>query len=651
MELNRNLNFQEFPIPSYEEWKDEAIKSLKGASFEKKLFTSTFEDIILKPIYYSFDVDNDYLTGTALPGAPPFLRGNTPSGIKLKKWDIAQTIPYYETKTFNAALKVDLANGQNAVSIHINRNEYFQFEKDAVVCGTRLRTHQDIENALEGIDLEKHSVYFNSGDFFVEFVPIFKNFVSGKNIETSKIKGNLGADPLTESLINGGSKYSTNEMISNLSEAFNQLKSFPNFGIITINGAAYHNSGANSIQELAYSFANAIELINGLIDQNLTPEEIFPKIRFHFAISSDFFMQIAKIRAARLIWAKIVKEYGLGAEFQKLNLHCSTSIINKTKYDPWVNILRSSIECLAAILVNADSIDVGNFDFAYGYPSEFSRRISRNIQLILQHEAHILDTIDPVAGSYYLENITNELAQKTWSAFQGTQSEGGFLELIRNGVVQKDIANSYAKQDLTYQSRKQILLGTNKYPLLKEKHPSDCEPFVLNTLEDNKLTQKSFDIKKIYLKRFASNFESLRLNAENYLNQNGNYPIIVLLNFGELNEWKPRNDFSSDFLQVGGFEIISSPAMTDKVAAIEFLNSQATNNIVCICSSDIRYEELIPELVPLIKKNHPLTYVILAGHPEDKVEEYKSFGVDCFIHIKANVYDTLKEIQKINNII
>ncbi len=651
MELNKNLNFEEFPIPSYEEWKDEAIKSLKGASFEKKLFTSTFEDIVLKPIYYSFDVDNDYLAGTSYAGETPYLRGNNHSGLKFKKWQIAQTIPYYEPNKLNSALREDLTKGQNAVNIHINRNEYFQFEKNAVVCGTRLRTVQDIENTLEGIDLEKIPIYFNSGDFFDEFVPIFKNFVFGKNIEKSKLIGNLGADPLTESLINGGSKYSTNEMISNLSEAFNQLKNYPNFGIITINGAAYHNSGANTIQELAYSFANAIELINGLIDKNLTPEEIFPKIRFHFAVSSDFFMQIAKIRAARLIWVKIVKEYGLGAEFQKLTLHCSTSIINKTKYDPWVNILRSSIECLATILVNADSIDVGNFDFAYGYPSEFSRRVSRNIQLVLQHEAHILDTIDPVAGSYYLENITNELAHKTWSAFQGIQSQGGFLELIRNGIVQKEIANSYAKQDSTFQSRKQILLGTNKYPLLKEKKPTDCEPFVLTTLEDNKLTQKSFGIEKIYLKRFASNFESLRLNAENYLKQNGNYPSIVLLNFGELNEWKPRNDFSSDFLQVGGFEIISSPVMTDKVTAIEFLNTHATNNIVCICSSDIRYEELIPELVPLIKKNHPLTYTILAGYPEDKVEEYKSVGVDCFIHIKANVYYTLKEIQKINNII
>lgn len=651
MELNKNLNFDEFPIPSYEDWKNEAIKSLKGAPFEKKLLTHTFEEILLKPIYYSFDVDHQYLADNSFPGGTPYLRGNNAAGPKYKKWYIAQSIPYFEPARLNSALKEDIQNGQNAVNIHINRNEYYQFEKDAIVCGTKLISNEDIANALEGIDLEKYPLFFNTGDFSNEFVSIFVNYLSERKFDATKLTGNLGADPFTEALINGGSKYYLDEMITNLADVFTSLQNYPNFGIITINGAVYHNSGANAIQELAYSFANAIELINALLDKGINKEDIFTKLRFHFAVSSDFFMQIAKIRAAKLIWAKIAKEYGLGNEYQKLNLHCSTSIINKTKYDPWVNILRTSIECFAAILGNVDSIDVANFDFAYGYPSDFSRRIARNIQLVLQHEAHLLDTIDPVAGSYYLENITIELAQKVWNAFQQTQAYGGFLGLIKSGTIQGEIEKMYHKQEQTYQVRKQILLGTNKYPLLNEKKPTDCEPFIINTIDESKLTLKAIEIRQLNLNRYATNYEFLRLNAEKFLSKKGNYPRIVLLNFGELNEWKPRNDFSTDFLQVGGFEIISSPVLANENEAIEYLNNQESNNILCICSSDIRYEELLPELVPVIKKNQPSTYIILAGYPENKIEEYKSFGVDCFIHIKANVYETLKEIQTINNII
>lgn len=649
MELNKILNYDEFPIPSYDEWKEEAIKSLKGAPFEKKLFTQTFEDIILKPIYYSLDVDTDFLEKNSYPGFSPYLRSNNYSGLKYKKWHIAQTLPYYEPNELNRALLHDLENGQNAINIHINRNEFYQLQKDAIVCGTKLHTLNDLIAAFEGIDLEKYPVFFNSGDFFYDFSKIWIEFLSSRNVSVNHLKGNLGADPLTEALINGGSKYPLNQLLDNLAETYKIYKSYPNFGVITINGAVFHNSGATAIQELSFSFANAIELINALLDRGLSIETIIPKIRFHFAISSDFFMQIAKIRAARLIWAKIVKEYGLGEEFQKLNLHCSTSIINKTKYDPWVNILRSSIECFAAILANADSIDVGNFDFAYGYPSDFSRRLSRNIQLVLQYEAHLLDTIDPISGSYYLENITIELAQKAWKNFQQTQIDGGFIELIKAGKLQNAINQSYQKQENNYLTRRQILVGTNKYPLLKEKKPTDCKPFIFNSIEENKITQKAFELPVLCIRRFASNFESLRLNTEKYAEKNANFPVVTLLNFGELSEWKPRNDFSWDFLQVGGFEIVSSPQLQDKIQAVEYLNTQQSS-IVCICSSDARYEELVPEIVPLIKKIKPLTYVILAGYPENKVEEYKSFGVDTFIHLKANAYETLKEIQRINNI-
>ncbi len=646
MNINNNLDFSEFPKPTYDQWKDEAIKSLKGADFEKKLFSQTFEGILLRPIYNLLDLEAIPYLAT-YPGESPYLRGNFASGNISRKWEIAQTIPFNDNFEFNTHLKTALANGQDAISININRHEYYQFVPFAVNCGTKFAHRDDFSAAFDGINLEDYPIYFNAGDIYSEFAPVFIDYLKSKGYDLTKIKGNIGADPFGEILINGGSKHSVEHLISSLAETISILhNSLPNYGAITLNGAFYYNAGATAVQELAFTFANLIELITQLSQKGLQPHQIFPKIRLHLSVSSDFFMNIAKLRAARVLWAKLVEAYGLDATYQKVKIHSSTSMRDKTKLDPWVNILRNSIAGLSAILGNSESIDIGNFDFAYGHPTEFSLRISRNTQLVLLHEAHLTDTIDPVSGSYYIESLTNELIHSAWKLFLDIDTSGGFWNAIQSGNIQSLISDSANKIDQAYQTRRATLLGTNKYPILKQKLPEDNPPYHFKDIAFDELTPKITEVPSIKITRFAYQFELLRQNALKFEEKTGALPQILMLNFGELNEWKPRNDFALDFLQVAGFECLQSPAFDSYEDAMIFFIDQSCPQTIAICSSDAKYESILPELTFLIKKYKPMCNIILAGYPEGKIEEYKSYGIDHFVHLKANIFETLSDIQK-----
>jgi methylmalonyl-CoA mutase len=642
MNMQEELKFDEFPITSYEQWKDEAIKSLKGGDFEKKLFTKTIEDIILKPIYNENDLKNNPLYNFQYPGIAPYNRGENPLGYKANPWLIAQAIPYPDIKQFNTALQNDLANGQNAINIKVRgiSNHHRQIKY-----GIELNNIDDFANAFENIDLTKYPIYFSTDDFFYDFSKLFQDFLKKSKIDISKLEGNLGADIFGKLLSTGNLALSLNNYYKQIAELINQYDN-SNFGVININGGIFLNAGANTVQELAYSFTEAIEYIKTLQLLDLDVDKIAPKIRFSFGIGSNFFMEIAKLRAARIIWTKIIREFGGNEQSQKMFIHSQTSLRNKTKFNPWSNIMRNSTECLAAILGNSNSIEVGYFDFAYGYPSELSRRLARNTQLIYLNESHLLDTIDPAAGSYYLEELTNEICIKTWQKIQEIEANGGFFENIKSGNIQTEIQQTSDIQIKDYHTRKLVLVGTNKYPLLNEKIPEGYMEFESNE-EAPSEQNNELNIEQLRVLRFAEDFEKLRDNANAYKEKNGAYPSITLFNFGELSEYKPRNDFAGEYLAIGGFEIKSTPAFSTPSDAMKYL-LENPSNIITICSSDEKYVKIVPEFAQLVKKFKPLTYIILAGYPKEQIDLYKQFGVDDFIYLNSDVYETLLRIQNIN---
>lgn len=702
--LNQKEFLSEFSIPTYEDWKKAAEEALKGAPFEKKMFTKTYENIDLQPIYNINDREKVAYTAESMPGNFPFTRGVCSSGYKSKNWNVTQAFSYPIPAKLNEALKADLERGQNAIALSVcNCRTMFasEYEKnpewDEIVCaGVHLNDMKDMEDTFQGIDLTKVTVNILPTcpvSYSLELAALFIAYCEKNNIDKSKLNINFGFD-LTQYWARQGR---LDNQIAKLFDDMAALVKLSNeiskdklgrISAIAIDGCTYHNSGANALQEIAYSIATAVLYIKELINRGFKIDEIAPNIQFNFSSGVRFFTEISKLRAARIVWAKVIKSFEGNECSQKMKINAFTSKINKTKFDPYVNILRGTTEGLAAILAGANSLHIGTFDEELGMPSEFSRRIARNIQSILKEEAHILDTIDPAGGSYYIESLTNEFTTAIWNLFKEVEKNGGITDALKKEFVQNEIAKVVAKRKESIETRKDVLLGTNKYPNLIEK-PVDnltkiskeevkkhianvnsrkkaanfveiwnltwqertaklIEAFkngaIISDIWQAKPTEVT-EFKAIPVFRGAEMFENLRFAAENFKAKTGKAPKLYFENFGSLKQYKGRADFSTDFFAVAGFEIEMGKGFLNAEEAIKNIGNLTAPAIV-ICSTDEIYTEVVPAYVSELKKQKPAIKVILAGYPQEQIEEFKKAGVDEFIHIKSNVYKTLEKLMQ-----
>jgi methylmalonyl-CoA mutase len=351
-------------------------------------------------------------------------------------------------------------------------------------------------------------------------------------------------------------------------------------------------------------------------------------------------MEIAKLRAARLLWATIVEQYKPESpESLKMFIHSTTSRWNKTIYDPYVNMLRTTTEGMSAALGNADSITVLPFDISFKEEDDFSRRIARNQQLILKEEAYLDKIADPSSGSYYIENLTHSIATHAWDQFRTIEKQGGFIECIKSGMIQKEIAESCRKKEMDIVQRKTVILGTNQYPNLNESMLDEIK----TDISPKEALLTKYPTIKAY--RGAESFENLRLATEKYILKGNKRPSVFLLPIGNLAMRKARAAFATNFFGCGGYEIIDNAGFGNVkdgiLAAVE-----ASPQIAVICSSDEEYATFAGQLAEGIKKENPGIQIIVAGYPKEILESLKSAGVDEFIHIRSNVLDTLKKFHQ-----
>jgi methylmalonyl-CoA mutase len=562
-----------------------------------------------------------------------------------------------------------------------------------MICsGVQINDIKDFEDLFNGIDLTKYSVTFLSTcpvSYSLELATLFIAYCEKHNIKKSELKVNFGFD-LTPFIVRYGKLLNPMELLFDDMASLVKLAndSGEKFSAISIDGCTYHNSGANAVQEIAYSVATGVMYIKELLNRGFKIDEVAPNIHFNFSSGIRFFNEIAKLRAARVVWAKIIKEFGGNDDSQKMKIHCFTSKVNTTKFDPYVNILRGTTEGLAAVLAGANSLHIGTFDEELGMPSEFSRRVARNIQCILKDEAHILDTIDPAGGSYYIETLTNQFVTEIWNTFREVEKVGGIDKSLTSGKIQTEIEAVVAKRKANIAFRRDVILGTNKYPNLIEK-PVDglvtvSKEVPKKHIADVKARKKSVDasgiwsanwkdrvskmldaykngaiIADIWLAkkqatveykpipafRAAELFEGLRNAANDYKVKTGKAPQLYFECFGLLKQYKGRADFSTDFFAVAGFDIKQGDGYLTADEAIKNIGN-ITAPAVVICSTDDIYPEVVPAYVAALKKQKPTVKVILAGLPTDYVDAFKAAGVDEFIHIKSNVYETLEKLMK-----
>ncbi|SFA53963.1 heterodimeric methylmalonyl-CoA mutase small subunit [Anoxybacillus pushchinoensis] len=651
-----------FPIPKYDEWEQEAEKSLKGKPLEK-LVTTTYEQLQIKPIYIRSDIET---TPEQYPGFPSYVRGTEPDGYMKKPWAVSQAISAKSPKEWNEIATYDIARGQT--EIHLILDEL----------GFSITSLGDVETMFSGISLSDYSIRLDAGACSLSVLALFIAYFHKQQLPLDSLRGTIGMDPLSALAIKGELPTSLSTLYDVMADVTRWAKEqLPLIKTIIVHGEPYHHGGANAVQELAFSFATAVEYINECLKRGLTVDEVAERMSFSFAIGADFFMEIAKLRAARAMWSNIIQAFGGSERAQKMSLHARTSYFTKTVYDPYVNMLRASAEAFAAIVGGANSLHVSPFDEAIRPADEFSRRIARNTQLILLEEAHIGKVIDPAGGSYYVETLTAQIAEAAWKLFQQIEAKGGMTKALQAGVVQAEIENIAKLREQNVKMRKERIIGTNVYANVAEPKPNiqsvsstKDESYDGETMERTgnwldsaiafarrratargidaalAMTSPSIAISPVRQWRLSEPFEQLRQAAERHLETHGKRPTVHLINLGAIAHHKARADFMSGFFEAGGFAVVKNDGYMSVDEAIKgALEADGTHYI--ICGTDESYPEAVPAIAKALKDANPPRNVYVAGKQPLEIETtFIEAGVDGFIHIGSNCYETLVAFMK-----
>ena len=609
--------FAEFPPVSTKEWEDVITKDLKGADYEKKLVWKTGEGFNVKPYYRSEDLEAlGYLQ--CEPGQFPYLRGEKAEG---NDWEIRQDFHVQDIKAANALAAEAVKRGVKGVGL----------------CAKGVETAEQMAQLLHGIDPMTTAIHFMCSKSFGKTLDLFVAYLKDNKIDPTKVKGSIAFDPIAFALKHGEFYESYAKNIEEAKALFTRfIKELPLFRLVSVKAGMLHNSGATITQELGMGLAWANEYLGALTEAGLGVDEVAPRLTFAFCTGSNYFMEIAKLRAARMLWAQIVAQYQpVREESAAAFIHSSASAWNKSIYDPYVNLLRSTTETMSAAIGGANSIHVNNFDEAYRKPDEFGSRIARNQQIILKEESFMDKIVDPAAGSYYNENLTDSIARYAWDQFIAIEEKGGFAKAVVAGYIQDEVARSAAQRDADLASRKLVLTGVNQYPNLNESMAKEIEETHCGC---GCGCNKGGAFKTLKPYRGAAAFEALRLQTE----KSGRKPKVFLLTYGNLAMRKARAGFATNFFGCAGYEIIDNAGFkTGAEGAKAALAAKA--DITVLCSSDDEYAELVAAAVPELKGK---THIVLAGYPKEQLDAFKAQGVEEFIHVRSNVLDVLTAFQQ-----
>ncbi len=614
--------FDEFPPVSTEQWEALINKDLKGADYERKLVWQTPEGFKVNPYYRKEDLEKlGYLE--AFPGDFPFVR----SGRKKENnWFVRQDIRVDNVKTANKKALDVLMKGVDSLGFILDQNK-----KPAI---------EEIEQLMENIYAQSVEVNFVCGKQAPKVLEIYLELVKKYNRDLQKIHGAVNFDPIGNLIIGGKFYDSESADFENCGKIIENSKHVPHFRTLSVNATYFKNSGSNIVQELAFAMAYGNEYLSRLTEKGLSIDDIAPNIKFHFAVGSNYFMEIAKIRAARFLWAKVVNAYGpSNAQVTRTHIHTLTADWNKTVYDPYLNMLRTTTESMSAIIGGINSLTVKPFNAIFEETNPFSERIARNQQLVLKEESYFDKIVDPAAGSYYIENLTDLLIGDAWKLFLEINEAGGFIEAFKKGIIQQQINETATKRNQALASRKEVLIGSNQYPNFNEHLAENIAKSVMKPID---CTMENAIAETLKPYRGAQEFEVLRSKTDIFARENKR-PAAFMFTYGSLSMRRARSQFSSNFFACAGFEAIDNNGFKTVDEGVEAsLASKA--EVVVLCAADDDYPQIAPDV---IEKIGDKAILVIAGYPKDAIEELKSKGIRHFIHVKSNVLETLKEFQQL----
>jgi methylmalonyl-CoA mutase len=609
--------FSEFPPVTTQQWMDKITVDLKGADFEKRLVWKTNEGFQVKPFYRAEDLEGMKITDS-LPGEFPYVRGSKTNN----HWYVRQEIEVTNPKQANEKALDILNKGIDSLCFLISG---------------KLITAENLNTLLEGICIECIEINFRScSTEAAKLAGLLADYVKANKIDPEKIKGSVNFDPFKRMMAKGFD-VEDQTIQADLKTALEAAASLPKFKVFGANPYIFNNAGAFCAQELGYGLAYGNEFLSIANEAGLPVKSVAKKIHFNFGIGSNYFMEIAKFRAARFLWAQIVNTYLTEKDCKcaaKMYINATTSEWNQSVYDAYVNLLRSQTETMSASIAGVDSITVTPFDKAFQASDDFSERLARNQQLLLKEEAHFDKIVDASAGSYYIENLTASLIQEAWKIFLSVDEKGGFLAAIREGYVQAEINASNDKRQNLMASRREILLGTNQYPNFNEFALSK----VKNGNGDKNCSYEKGSLATLKFDRGSAAFDALRLSTE----KSGKRPKAFMLTMGSLNMRLARAQFSCNFFGCAGYEVIDNLGFQTAEEGVQTAR-KAGADIIVLCSSDDEYAELAPLTYAAIGKGKEI--FVVAGAPAS-MDDLKAQGITNFINVRSNVLQTLQAFNQ-----
>ena len=565
---------EEFPPVSTEQWEQVIHKDLKGADYAKKLLWKTEDGLTIKPYYRREDLGGITFLDAAA-GEFPYVRGNRASG----GWKIREEIEARNPEEANRLAREALAAGAEEIT----------FQNAPVT------SRNDMVQLLDGMrDVSVH---------FSQATPQLLELIVECDAPAN---GSADFDPLT------GLDFAE-KLLSKLPASF---RSF------SVPMLALEEAGATAAQQLGYGIAAGVDYLNGVTSRGIGVARATAALSFSVGIESSYFLEIAKLRALRLLWSRVVESFGGKDSEARTAIFARTSRWNTTVYDPHVNVLRATTEAMSAALGGADAVTVARFDEPYSKPTEAGRRLARNTQIILKAEAQIARVADAGGGSYYLETITDQLARKAWEILQAVEAAGGFTHFKAEGRLQFELDKSQTARESAVAMRRRVLLGTNQYPNRKE------------TALDRADLDRVFAVR-----RGARAYEELRLRTEQHMKQGGKNPLFLLAEIGDPRMRAARSGFAANFFGCAGFALATHRYQSAEAIA------DAEADLIVLCSSDAEYPAIVGQLMSALKGKGHDTPVVVAGNPES-AEQLKAAGVVDFVHVRSNPIETLSRWQR-----
>ena len=616
--------FADFPPVSTERWMEVITADLKGADFQKRLVWRTNEGFNVNPFYRAENIEGFLSTGN-LPGQFPYVRSTRKDNV----WYVRQDIDVKDYAEANKKALSLLERGVTSFGFHLPKNNL---------------SAENLEILLNGIAPDKVELNFKTCISKThEMARLVVAYVTSKNLNVLECFGSIEYDPFRKILKKG---MDVPNWADDAAEMVKITAPLPRYRSISVTGNLLNDAGAYSYQELGFSLSYGNQVLGALIEKGLDRSLVAKKIKFELGVGANYFMEIAKFRAGRWLWAEIVNAYkppcpphiecdntaadGTCLCAAKMNIHASTSRFNQSLFDPYVNMLRTQTEAMSATIGAVDSLTVRPCDEAFETPTEFAERIAVNQQLLLKEESHFDKVTDPSSGSYYIESLTVSLAEQAWKLFLETE-EKGFYQALKAGTVQDAIAASADARFKALANRREILLGTNQYPNFTETmaekvtnpqdHSCGCAPGAETAL------------KPLTIRRLAEQFNELRLATE----KSGKTPKVFMLTIGNLAMRLARSQFSSNFFSCAGYQIIDNLGFNTVEEGVKAAR-EAGADIVVLCSSDDEYVEYAPQAFDLLKDGKEL--FVVAGAPAC-MDDLKAQGIEHFIHVRSNVLETL----------